>query len=144
MYKLKLFSEILLLFGLLLSSAVPSQENAVWEVFTDRSFISHGEIIVSEDEKTVWVGTNGGLEQRDAATGELVRLFTTLDGLPSNSISALSFDLNGGLWIGTWNGVFAYRSVDDDWTVYDIENFGLPKHGIDVLSIDSSGGLWIG
>jgi ligand-binding sensor domain-containing protein len=138
----KLLSEILLLFGLLLSSAVASQENAVWEVFTDRSNVR--EIVVSEDEKTVWVGTEGGLEQRDAATGELVRLFTTLDGLPSNSISALSFDLNGGLWIGTWNGAFAYRSVDDDWTVYDIEDFGLPKHSINALSIDSSGGLWIG
>jgi len=125
-------------------TGIPSQENAVWEVFTDRSFISHGEIVVSEDEKTVWVGTNGGLEQRDAATGELVRLFTTLDGLPSNYIKALSIDSSGGLWIGTWIGAFAYRSVDDDWTVYDIENFGLPKQSIKALSIDSSGGLWIG
>jgi len=125
-------------------TGIPSQENAVWEVFTNRSEVRA--IVVSEDEKTVWVGTEGGLEQRDAATGELVRVSTSLDGLPDNWITALSFDgANGGLWIGTRFGGLAYRSASGDWTVYNTDNSGLPSNDIWALSIDgSSGGLWIG
>ncbi len=63
-----------------------SQENGNWEVFTNRSEIRA--ILPSDDGKTLWVGTTGGLEQRDASTGELVRVFTNLDGLPSNWITA--------------------------------------------------------
>jgi len=150
--KIKIFIErclAILLFGLLISSVyalpkdtgVPSQENANWEVFTDRSYVL--DIIISEDEKTLWVGTSGGLEQRDSATGELVRVFTNVDGLPSNSISVLSIDSSGGLWIGTNEGL-AYRSASGDWTVYNERNSGLPSNYIEALSIDSSGGLWIG
>ncbi|OAD18875.1 two-component system sensor histidine kinase/response regulator, partial [Candidatus Thiomargarita nelsonii] len=88
-----------------------SQENANWEVFTNRSWVRA--IVVSEDEKTLWVGTRGGLEQRDMATGELVRLFTNLDGLPSNEIRTLYGDSSGGLWIGI--GGLVYRSASGDW-----------------------------
>jgi len=79
-----------------------SAENANWEVFTNRSSVST--LLLSEDGKTLWVGTRGGLEQRDASTGQLVRVFTNLDGLPDNKISALEIDSNGGLWIGTSGG----------------------------------------
>jgi len=75
-----------------------SLENANWEVFTNRSSIRA--ILPSDDGKTLWVGTDGGLEQRDASTGELVRVFTNLDGLPGNNITALESDGSGGLWIG--------------------------------------------
>jgi sugar lactone lactonase YvrE len=122
-------------------TGVPSQENANWEVFTDRSWVTA--IVVSEDEKTLWVGTGGGLEQRDRATGELVRVFTNVDGLPSNWINALYGDSSGGLWIGTSSGL-AYRNVDGEWTVYNTENAGLPSNSISALYGDSSGGLWIG
>ena len=81
-----------------------SQENANWEVFTNSSKIQA--MLPSDDGKTLWVGTNGGLEQRDASTGELVRLFTSLDGLPDNYIRSLESDGSGGLWIrGTWDGL---------------------------------------
>jgi len=115
-------------------TAAPSQENASWEVFTNRSRVSA--FVVSEDEKTLWVSTDGGLEQRDRATGELVRVFTNLDGV-------LCGDSSGGLWIGTKDGL-AYRSVAGEWTVYNTENSGLPDNSIKALYGDSSGGLWIG
>ncbi|MEN8220256.1 MAG: two-component regulator propeller domain-containing protein, partial [Pseudomonadota bacterium] len=125
-------------------TGIPSQENANWEVFTDRSNVTA--IVVSEDEKTLWVGTEGGLEQRDRATGELVRVFTDLDGLLDNQshIRALYGDSSGGLWIGTSGGGLAYRSVGGEWTVYNTENAGLPDNRIEALYGDSSGGLWIG
>jgi len=119
-----------------------SQENANWEVFTNSSKIQA--MLPSDDGKTLWVGTNGGLEQRDASTGELVRVFTSLDGLPDNYIRSLESDGSGGLWIrGTWDGL-AYRSVSGEWTVYTTGNSGLPDNRINALESDANGGLWIG
>jgi ligand-binding sensor domain-containing protein len=122
-------------------TGTPSQENANWEVFTARRYVQA--IVVSEDEKTLWVGTSSGLEQRDRATGELVRLFTNLDGLPSNNVWVLYGDSSGGLWIGTTGGL-AYRSVSGEPTVYNTDNSDLPDNDILALYGDSSGGLWIG
>ncbi len=119
-----------------------SQENANWEVFTNSSKIQA--MLPSDDGKTLWVGTNGGLEQRDASTGELVRVFTSLDGLPDNYIRSLESDGSGGLWIrGTWDGL-AYRSVSGKWTVYTSGNSALPDNRINALESDANGGLWIG
>lgn len=67
-----------------------SLENAVWKVFTSRS--SANAIVLSEDEKTLWVGTKGGLEQRESATGKLIKVFTKLDGLPYDRVTALAID----------------------------------------------------
>jgi len=122
-------------------TGTPSQENAVWEVLMDRSH-AHA-IVMSEDEQTLWVGTTGGLEQRDGATGELVRVFTTADGLPDNYIQAFYSDSSGGLWIGTEGGL-AYRSFGGDWTVYNTDNVWLPSNDIWTLYGESNGGLWIG
>jgi ligand-binding sensor domain-containing protein len=118
-----------------------SLENANWEVFTNRDVV-HA-LALSKDKETMWVGTNGGLEQRDASTGELVRVFTNLDGLPDNRIFNLENDGSGGLWVGTEVGL-AYRSVSGEWTVYTTDNSGLPSNWITALENDGSGGLWIG
>jgi ligand-binding sensor domain-containing protein len=123
--------------GAVRSEDTPSQENAVWEVFTEQSHIQ----AIALSEETLWVGTSGSLEQRDATTGELVRVFTNLEGLPSNNVSALESDESGGLWIGT-DGL-AYRSVSGDWTFYNTENSELPDNHIKALESDGSGGLWI-
>ncbi|OQW93040.1 MAG: hypothetical protein BWK79_13275, partial [Beggiatoa sp. IS2] len=44
-----------------------SMENAQWKIFTNRSSIQA--LLLSEDGKTLWVGTSGGLEKRDTQTG---------------------------------------------------------------------------
>jgi ligand-binding sensor domain-containing protein len=124
------------------SKQMTSLENANWEVFTNRSRILA--ILPSDDGKTLWVGTEGGLEQRDASTGELVRVFTNLDGLPSNWITALENNGSGGLWIGTGDNGLAHRSVSGEWTVYTTDNSGLPDNRVYALENDGSGGLWIG
>ncbi|EDN70576.1 two-component system sensor histidine kinase/response regulator [Beggiatoa sp. PS] len=123
------------------SKQLVSPENANWEVFTNRSNIQA--LLLSDDGKTLWVGTNGGLEQWYANTRKLVRVFTNLDGLPSNGITALESDGRGGLWIGTYNGL-AYHSVSGEWIIYNQENSGLPDNRVNVLLRDGSRGLWVG
>ncbi|OAD23622.1 hypothetical protein THIOM_000541, partial [Candidatus Thiomargarita nelsonii] len=64
----------------------PDSTNQVWEVFTNRSWIT----AIALSEETLWVGAKGGgLEQRNPSTGQLVRVLTTVDDLPSNYINVL-------------------------------------------------------
>ena len=57
-----------------------------------------------------WFGTNGGLVQfRDTVWTKFTRLNTPL--LPSDTITALTFDRNHNLWIGTPNGVAVYNET---------------------------------
>ena len=128
------------------SKSLVSLENANWEIFNNRSDIRA--LLLSDDGKTLWVGTRGGLEQRDASTGLVVRVFTNLDGLQSNDINVLESDSNGGLWIGTGGyvdkGGITYLNASGELTVYTMDNSGLPYNNVRILENDSSGGLWIG
>ena len=118
-----------------------SRENAQWDVFTNRSQISA--LLLSDDGKTLWVGTNGGLEKRDAQTGEILRVFTKRDGLPANFITALLSDGKGGLWIvanGDGGGLTHY-TADGQWQMFNTENSGLPSNDVLSLLSDNQGGL---
>lgn len=116
-------------------------ENAVWEVFTNRSTISS--FSRSVDGKTLWVGTNGGLEQRDAFSGELLRVFTTNDGLLDNNVLTVLAD-SGGVWVGSGNGDLAYRNLTGAWLLFDLVNSKLPSPRVQTLLTDENGDLWIG
>jgi ligand-binding sensor domain-containing protein len=119
-----------------------SLENAQWEIFTDRSIIRA--LSLSEDGQTLWVGTTGGLEKRDATTGDLQRVFLNTDGLPHNHITALLNDRQGELWIGTEKGL-AYLNSKGELEVGNKEIPEWPRnYSITVLLSDEQGGLWIG
>ncbi len=123
------------------SSNLFSPENVNWELFNNRTRI-HA-LALSTDSNTLWVGTPGGLEERDARTGEILQVFTTLDGLPSNRIASLYVTSADELWVGTWDGL-AYKDINNQWTVYASQNSGLPYHHISALEPDGQGGIWIG
>jgi len=91
-----------------------SQENAVWEVFTNRSDIQA--LLLSDDGKTLWVGTGGGLEKRDALTGDIQQVFLNTDGLPNNRVTALLSNSQGGLWVGTNGGLAHYSLQKNGWS----------------------------
>ncbi len=119
-----------------------SLENAVWKIFTNRDDVRA--LALSEDQATLWVGTNGGLEKRNASTGKSDRVYTKADGLPDNSIHALLSDEQGGIWIGTEKGGLAYLKPDDSWQVFNKDNSNLPYNGINAILSDEQGGVWIG
>ena len=115
-----------------------SPENAVFEVYTNRSEILS--LALSADGATLWVGTNGGLEQRDAASGRLLRVHTTLDGLPHNQIESLALDVAGRLWVASSAGL-AYLDTTGEWIIDDtLWLEGYPYR----LAADNEGGLWLG
>src|SRR5207245_955942 len=68
-------------------------------------------------------------------------IYTTKDGLPSNSIGPITGDQVGNLWIGTERGFARFK--DGRFTTYGIGS-GLPNKAIGYLYSDNQGSLWIG
>jgi ligand-binding sensor domain-containing protein len=111
-----------------------SLENSVWKVFTNRSWITA--LLLSADNNTLYVGTWGGLEERDAKTGEIKRIWTNLDGLPENRIRSIITDNNGQLWVGTQAGL-AHLNTKGNWEIIKSPNN-------QIWSLFYQNGIWLG
>ncbi|MBF0230533.1 MAG: hypothetical protein HQK63_13270 [Desulfamplus sp.] len=118
-----------------------STEDTTWEVYTNTS--DARSIALSQDGSTIWVGTWAGLEERDAQTGKIKRLYTKLDGLPQNSISSVATDGAEGVWVGTDGSGVGYLQ-SGVWTIFNRSNSALPFNNISCLIADDNGGVWIG
>ena len=95
--------------------------------------------VYHEPNGTVWAGTlHQGLSRLRNGTW---RTFTTKDGLPSNSISVITGNDSGLIFVGTPNGLSELRN--DRWTTYNTHD-GLPPGAIESLFLDGSETLWIG
>src|SRR5438876_11233109 len=67
----------------------------------------------------------------------------TEDGLPQNSVIAITQTRDGYLWLGTLNGLARFDGIR--FTVFDESNTpGLPSSQIVSLFEDSRTNLWIG
>lgn len=61
--------------------------------------------MIFNDDRTVWLGTEGGgLSFYDMQTGS-IRTFTTHEGMPSNDIYSLHRDRRGRIWASTGRGL---------------------------------------
>ncbi len=97
----------------------------------------------------MWIGTDGGgLVKREGSNWTVFD--TTNSQLPTNKISALDFDSDGNLWVGTLavsledtsGGVAVYNG--ESWTVYQTDNSGLPSNNVLSIHVDNSDTKWIG
>lgn len=87
----------------------------------------------------VWAGTlGGGLARHD---GKTWRNYTTRDGLPSDQVTALSFDPKGRLWIGTRSGLAVLSSGK-----FQIMGTAQGLLGDNVYSVAATrdGDVWVG
>lgn len=90
------------------------------------------------DGDEVWAGTYGdGLYRlRD---GQVVRRYGTADGLPNAHVRALARSREGGLWIGTRQGVSLLRGD----AIQPLQTPGLPRTLVHAL-LETRRALWIG
>ncbi|MEO0421192.1 MAG: diguanylate cyclase [Pseudomonadota bacterium] len=106
--------------------------------------LANSTFVLAENPKTkaVWVGTEGKGLYRIAPNGDIAH-FTTEQGLPANSVSALWMDDDGTLWVGTFGGGIA---IMREGTVEDIINAddGLASNQIAVVFRDLDDVVWIG
>jgi signal transduction histidine kinase/ligand-binding sensor domain-containing protein len=95
--------------------------------------------IYRASDGTIWAGTlNEGLSCFRAGTWHT---FTTQDGLPSNTISVITGNGVGELFVGTSNGLAEFRN--NRWVAYSARD-GLPPGPIESLCVDDAGTLWVG
>lgn len=72
----------------------------------------------------------------------IITSWGTEDGLPRNTVPAITQTRDGYLWLGTLNGLVRFDGIR--FTVFDEVNTpGLASSGIASLFEDSQGRLWI-
>ena len=113
-----------------------------WTVYDHYSTSVFNETdMVIDAQGNVWKGVDSaGMAKFDGVNWTVYNPDNS--GLPGFRVSALTFDMQGNLWIGTESGVAKFDGVN--WTVYDAENSGLPANNVDALVFDVQGNLWIG
>ena len=92
---------------------------------------------------TLWVGTDGaGVARVNVEPRRLVRMYTTADGLASNSIRYITQTADGAIWVGTLGGLSRLGS-DGRFTSYTTRD-GLTSAYVRAIHEDSDHTLWIG
>lgn len=80
--------------------------------------------ILPDNRRSIWFGTvDGGLVRYSYASG-MFRSFTAEDGLPNNTVYAITKDDNGNLWLSTNRGVSRFNVHKETFVNYS-ENDGL-------------------
>ncbi len=100
--------------------------------------------VVEDGAGTLWVGTQeDGLNnlRRNGSVLEEARNYSVANGLASNVILSLAAGADGGLWVGTPDGLNRIRG--DSVSTYTSAD-GLPDDFVRSLLVDSDGSLWIG
>jgi ligand-binding sensor domain-containing protein/serine phosphatase RsbU (regulator of sigma subunit) len=87
----------------------------------------------------VWVGTRGG--GLSAIDGAKITTYRVADGLPSDVIWATTGDGEGGIWIGTDEGLARFHG--GRFTTLGVRD-GLARPVVQALYRDPRGVLWIG
>jgi len=100
---------------------------------------THARYLYEDREGDLWLGSNGqGLIRMK---NRIVRMFTTADGLQTNTTIALLKSSDGRLWVGSRCGL----SVLDGQKVHVYtEKDGLTNTCVNALAEDSSRDIWIG
>jgi len=91
------------------------------------------------EDDALWFGTlDGGISRLQA--GEW-HTFTTADGLPSDCVTVVDRDYQGGIWVGTPLGLAYYDGKG--WETYTTAQ-GLPGNMITALLATEDGTIWVG
>lgn len=100
-----------------------------------------------EDGNDLWIGTNAhGLNLYDRKSGGVIARYNT-EGpaarLNSNSVTALNFDRDHNLWIGTTAGIQVLRP--DKKTIWKPDGYEkFPAYSVVALTSDYYGNIWFG
>jgi ligand-binding sensor domain-containing protein len=96
---------------------------------------------VRPDGDQLWVGTSTGVIQVNRKTGDLIRTYTTQDGLRSNYIFTIHVDPAGAKWFGTDAGGLS-RYDGQTWRTYMPED-GLADEWVYDIAFAGDGKMWI-
>lgn len=95
------------------------------------------EVIIQDQQKLMWLGTNKGLYNYD---GSVFKLTPTLKNTGEIIVTALFCDTKGTIWVGLKRGTIL-RYQNDSLKLFDIDE-GLPKEQITGITEDNNGHIW--
>lgn len=105
---------------------------------------------ILEDNRFLWIGTEGGLERYDKLTAQTkIFSYDAEDpvSIASNPVYSLFKDHRGNLWVGTWTGGLSlYNSRSETFKRYtpDVKPGSLSSENVFAIFEDSGNELWIG
>lgn len=96
-----------------------------------------------QNEKGIWIVSNKGLFLMDSQTEEIIRHYTTKDGLPSNNINHLYEDKTGAFWLATKGEGLVYWEIEqNNFIQYTMAN-GLSNNTLYAVYEDAYNNLWL-
>jgi signal transduction histidine kinase/ligand-binding sensor domain-containing protein/CheY-like chemotaxis protein len=102
-----------------------------------------------EEEKYLWIGTEGGLNRLNKKTGIYDHFYALKDktNLTGSAIYALLKDSRGNLWYGAWAGglnKFNYKTEKFQSYLADGKPGSIKNNNVFSICEDRKGNLWIG
>lgn len=117
---------------LCLSISVFSQNTVnQWKIYT--SFRDVRSIVIAGDN--IWAASTGGLFSFNLSNVNDMKKYTSLDGLMSNELTAVSYTSNGRLWAGGFDGSISVLNTNDNkWRlITDIANSNEPSKRVNAF-----------
>jgi diguanylate cyclase (GGDEF)-like protein len=108
--------------------------------------------VIEDASGAIWVGTGGGLDRLDPASGQVQRQTAWLAMLPGRSrsdvaVNALLEDRHGDLWIATDAGLIRRTAASGTFSGFRNrpgDDTSLPGNEVQCMLEDHAGRLWIG
>lgn len=94
--------------------------------------------LAKDNAGSIWIGTDRGLVR---FTGTTFITYTTLDGLPSNTITCIE-TVAGSVYVGTSAGLSRFDNVN--FTNYTMANGKLPDDNITSIKAENANVIWLG
>jgi len=102
-----------------------------WNIYTSYREVKS----ISLGSNNYWAASTGGLFSFDPQNISNVTKFSSLDGLGSNELTAVSTTIAGNVWAGAFNGsISVYNTADKSWKqITDIYNSTEPSKRINAF-----------
>lgn len=115
----------------LCSSIYSQNSNGGWNIYTSLREIKG----ISLGSNMVWAASSGGLFNFDPVNTSVIKKYTTLDGLGSNELTAVSSSSNGNVWTGAFDGSISVLNTNDQsWRqITDIFNSTEPSKRVNAF-----------
>ena len=97
--------------------------------------------IVQDNNHSLWIGTQDGLNRFDGRSFEIFTSDDT-DGLESEYIKSSLKTSDGKLWFGTMNGLTLFDPNTEKFSTYSLSNNKALQ--IESICLDGAGAIWIG
>lgn len=118
------------------SQAFPQRK---WANYTNVDDITS---IVAGVDSDLWISARGGVIHYDISTG-LSKLYTHVDGLSNNDVTALAVSSSGHIWQAGAGGCGIAEYYNGEWTLHAGSPYSGPPLGSPSIAINKSGDVFI-